>query len=63
LSFGPSSLPAPVFWGVVAAWIPIPPAVMVGVLCAVMAYALAHSLIGLREWNREPEPELEPALV
>jgi hypothetical protein len=62
LSFGPWSLPAPIFWGVIAAWIPIPPAVMAGVLCAVMIYALCHSLIGLREWAvaEEMEPEPEP---
>lgn len=43
-------LPAPVFWGVLAAWIPVPPAVMVGILCGAMVYALCNYLLGLREW-------------
>ena len=30
-------LPVPVFWGVLAAWIPVPPAVMAGVLFGAMA--------------------------
>lgn len=64
LSFGPWSLPAPMFWGVLAAWIPIPPAVMAGVLCAVVVYLLCHSLIGLRFWTAEQEPtESEVASV
>jgi hypothetical protein len=58
-SFGPWSLPTPILWGVIAAWIPIPPAVMAGVLCAVMMYALCHSLLSLRDWKTEPEPEPE----
>lgn len=43
-------LPAPVFWGVLAAWIPVPPAVMAGVLFGAMAYALLNYLLGLRQW-------------
>jgi hypothetical protein len=62
-SFGPWSLPAPVFWGVLAAWIPIPPAVMAGVLCLVMLYALCHSLLSLRQWTTEPERDFEREAV
>lgn len=43
-------LPVPIFWGVLAAWIPVPPAVMAGVLFGAMAYALLNYLLGLREW-------------
>lgn len=50
-------LPAPVFWGVLAAWIPIPPAVMAGLLCAAMVYALLNYLLGLREWAVDVEDE------
>lgn len=50
-------LPAPVFWGVLAAWIPIPPAVMAGLLCAAMVYALLNYLFGLREWAVDVEEE------
>ena len=45
------SLPAPIFWGVLAAWIPIPPSVMAGVLIAAVVYALLNHLLGLREWT------------
>jgi hypothetical protein len=55
------SLPAPVFWGVLAAWIPIPPAVMVGILCAAMVYALLNYLLGLREWTVDAEEDVIPA--
>jgi hypothetical protein len=55
------SLPAPVFWGVIAAWIPIPPAVMAGLLCAAMVYALLNHLLGLREWAVDPAEEPMPA--
>ena len=51
------SLPAPVFWGVLAAWIPIPPSVMAGVLIAATVYALMNHLLGLREWNVDVEEE------
>ena len=44
------TLPAPVFWGSVAAWIPLPPAVMAGILCATMIYALMHHLLSVRVW-------------
>lgn len=50
-------LPAPVFWGVLAAWIPIPPAVMAGLLCAAMVYALLNYLLGLREWAVDVQEE------
>ena len=50
------ALPAPVFWGVIAAWIPIPPAVMAGLLCAAMIYALLSHFLGLSEWNSEDAP-------
>lgn len=51
-------LPVPVFWGVLAAWIPIPPAVMAGILFGTIAYALCNYLIGLREWAVDSEEEL-----
>ena len=54
-------LPAPVFWGVLAAWIPIPPSVMAGLLCAAMVYALLNYLVGLREWAVDAEDEPIPA--
>ena len=54
------SLPAPIFWGVLAAWIPIPPAVMAGILCAAMVYALLTYLFSLREWAVDDEEELIP---
>lgn len=44
------ALPAPVFWGVIAAWVPVPPSVMAGILCAAMVYALCNHLLRLREW-------------
>ena len=53
-------LPAPVFWGVLAAWIPIPPAVMAGILCAAMVYALLNYLFSLREWAVDDEEDLIP---
>jgi len=49
------SLPAPIFWGVLAAWIPIPPSVMAGVLIAAVVYALLNHLRGLREWTVDAE--------
>ena len=55
------TLPAPIFWGVLAAWIPIPPAVMAGLLCAAMIYALLHYLLGLRDWAVDEEDEPIPA--
>lgn len=48
-------LPTPVFWGVLAAWIPVPPAVMGGILIGAMVYALLNYLIGLREWAVDSE--------
>jgi hypothetical protein len=48
-------LPAPIFWGVLAAWIPIPPSVMAGLLIGAMVYALLNHLIGLREWTVDEE--------
>jgi hypothetical protein len=50
-------LPAPVFWGVLAAWIPIPPAVMAGILCAAMVYALLNYFLSLREWAVDTDEE------
>ncbi len=47
------TLPAPIFWGSLAAWIPIPPAVMAGILCATMIYAMLHYLLGVRAWVGE----------
>lgn len=52
-------LPAPIFWGVIAAWIPIPPAVMAGLLCGAMVYVLMSHLLSLREWDTD---EKEPVL-
>jgi hypothetical protein len=43
-------LPVPVFWGVLAAWIPVPPALMAGVFFGAVAYALCNYLLSLREW-------------
>lgn len=54
-------LPTPVFWGVLAAWIPIPPSVMAGVLCGAMVYALLNHLLGLREWAVDADDEPIPA--
>ena len=54
-SVWPLSLPAPIFWGVLAAWIPIPPSVMAGLLIAAMVYALLNHLLGLREWTVDEE--------
>ena len=54
-------LPAPIFWGVLAAWIPIPPAVMAVLLCAAMVYALLNHLLGLREWVVDAEEAPIPA--
>ena len=54
---GPSRCRRPILWGVLAAWIPIPPSVMAGLLIAAMVYALLNYLFGLREWavdNEEP---------
>jgi hypothetical protein len=51
------SLPAPIFWGVLAAWIPIPPSVMAGVLIAATVYALLNHLLSLREWSVDVEEE------
>jgi hypothetical protein len=51
-------LPVPVFFGVLAAWIPIPPAVMAGILFGAMAYALGNYLLSLREWAVDSEEEL-----
>jgi len=51
-------LPVPVFWGVLAAWIPIPPELMAGVLIGAMAYALGTYLLNLREWAVDSEEEL-----
>ena len=53
----PLALPAPMFWGVLAAWIPIPPAIMVGLLCAVMIYACCQHLLSLREWRTDEPAE------
>jgi hypothetical protein len=50
-------LPVPVFWGVLAAWIPVPPAVMAGILCGAMVYALCSYLLGLREWAVDAEED------
>ena len=54
-SVWPLSLPAPIFWGVLAAWIPIPPSVMAGLLIGAMVYALLNHLLGLREWTVDEE--------
>ena len=51
------SLPAPIFWGVLAAWIPIPPSVMAGVLIAAVVYALLNHLLSLREWAVDADDE------
>jgi hypothetical protein len=56
------SLPAPIFWGVLAAWIPIPPSVMAGVLIAAVVYALLNHLLSLREWTVDMEEEESLAL-
>ena len=48
------SLPAPIFWGVLAAWIPIPPSVMAGVLIAAVVYALLNHLLSLRDAVAQP---------
>ena len=56
-------LPAPVFWGVLAAWIPIPPSVMAGVLIAAVVYALLNHLLSLREWTVDAEEEHEALSV
>jgi hypothetical protein len=50
-------LPVPVFWGVLAAWIPVPPSVMAGILCGAMVYALCSYLLGLREWAVDAEED------
>ena len=50
-------LPAPVFWGSLAAWIPLPPSVMAGILCATMIYALMHHLLSVREWLAESDSD------
>jgi hypothetical protein len=54
------ALPAPVFWGVLAAWIPVPPSIMAGALCAAMIYALCSHLLGLRDWVTDDESGLLP---
>jgi hypothetical protein len=51
------SLPAPIFWGVLAAWIPIPPSVMAGILIATVVYALLNHLFSLRDWTVDAEEE------
>jgi hypothetical protein len=51
----PFGLPAPIFWGALVAWIPIPPTIMVGLLFATMAYALLVHLCNLQEWRTEEE--------
>jgi len=51
------SLPAPVFWGSLAAWIPLPPAVMAGILCATMIYAVLHHLWNVKGWLDEQESD------
>lgn len=53
----PFGLPAPIFWGSVVAWIPIPPAIMVGLLCATMTYAVLNHLLSLREWHMDSEED------
>ena len=45
----------------IAAWIPIPPAVMAGILCAAMVYALLNYLLSLREWAVDVDDEPIPA--
>jgi hypothetical protein len=54
------ALPAPIFWGALAAWIPVPPSIMAGVLCAAMIYALCSHLLGLRDWVTDDESGLVP---
>jgi hypothetical protein len=49
------TLPAPIFWGVLAAWIPVPPSVMAGLLCAIMVYAMFNHLLSLHEWDVDEE--------
>ena len=54
----PLGLPAPIFWGAIVAWIPIPPAIMVGVFCATMAYALMVYLFSLGDWHEQVQPPI-----
>ncbi len=48
-------LPTPIFWGVLAAWIPIPPSILVGFFFAIITYALLSFLLSLRDWEDGPE--------
>jgi hypothetical protein len=50
-------LPAPIFWGAIAAWVPVPPSLMAGLLCCAMVYALLNHLLSLREWQTDVEYE------
>ena len=56
-------LPTPIFWGTVAAWIPIPPSILVGIFCSIMVYALLLFLFSLREWDRAEKPSEEESLI
>ncbi len=47
-------LPTPIFWGVLAAWIPIPPSILVGLFFTIMVYALLSFFLSLREWEEAP---------
>ena len=53
-------LPAPVFWGVLAAWIPVPPSIMAGIFIAAIAYAFLNYLVSLRDWAVDDEEPLIP---
>ena len=44
-------LPAPIFWGALASWIPLSPGVMAGLFIAVVVYAFLRFLAGLDAWN------------
>lgn len=57
-------LPTPIFWGVLAAWIPIPPSILVGFFFAIITYALLSFLLSLRDWEDGPEVfELNEPLI
>ncbi|MEZ6141143.1 MAG: hypothetical protein R3B84_11290 [Zavarzinella sp.] len=43
--------PAPILWGTLAAWIPLPPEFMAGLLCTVVVYAFLTHLLHIRDWE------------